>query len=144
MMVMSKDKGKTWTKPVVLGQDLGIKNTRFPVAVAGDAGRAAIGFLGSTTGGDGSDRAKFQGRWDLYVAFTSDFGKTWRTVLATPEHPIQVGSICTNGTTCGSDRNLLDFNDMVIHRRPDASSSPSPTAARSAPTATPGSGAPRR
>ncbi len=113
-MVMSRDKGKTWTKPVVLGKDLGIKNTRFPVAVAGDAGRAAIGFLGSKTGGDGSDRAKFQGRWDLYVAFTKDFGKTWRTTLATPKDPIQVGSICTNGTTCGSDRNLLDFNDMVI------------------------------
>lgn len=114
MMVMSKDKGKTWTRPVVLGKDLGIKNTRFPVAVAGDAGRAAIGFLGSKTGGDGSDRAKFMGRWDLYVAFTKDFGKTWRTTLATPQDPIQVGSICTNGTTCGSDRNLLDFNDMVI------------------------------
>jgi hypothetical protein len=114
MAVMSKDKGKTWSTPSVLGKDLGIKNTRFPVAVAGDAGRAAVGFLGSKTGGDGSDRAKFQGRWDLYVAFTKDFGKTWRTTLATPEDPIQVGSICTNGTTCGTDRNLLDFNDMVI------------------------------
>ena len=114
MAVMSKDKGKTWTKPIVLGQDLGIKNTRFPVAVAGDAGRAAIGFLGSKTGGNGSDKEKFTGRWDLYVAFTKDGGKTWRTTLATPEHPVQVGSICTNGTTCGNDRNLLDFNDMVI------------------------------
>ena len=113
MAVMSKDKGKTWSKPVVLGQDLGIKNTRFPVAVAGDAGRAAIGFLGSRTGGDGSDREKFQGRWDLYVAFTKDGGRTWRTTQAT-SHPVQVGSICTNGTTCGSDRNLLDFNDMIV------------------------------
>ena len=114
MAAVSRDKGKTWSTPSVLGKELGIKNTRFPIAVAGDAGRAAIGFLGSTTGGDGSDRAKFQGRWDLYVSFTKDYGKTWRTTLATPEHPIQVGSICTNGTTCGSDRNLLDFNDMVI------------------------------
>lgn len=114
MAVMSRDKGRSWTKPVVLGRDIGIRNTRFPVAVAGDAGRAAIGFLGSKTGGDGSDRATFQGRWDLYVAFTKDFGRTWRTTLATPRDPIQVGSICTNGTTCGTDRNLLDFNDMVI------------------------------
>lgn len=113
MAVMSKDKGKTWTAPTVLGKDLGIKNTRFPVTVAGDAGRAAIGYLGSRTGGDGS-AADFAGRWDLYVSFTKDGGKTWRTTLATPEHPVQVGSICTRGTTCGDDRNLLDFNDMII------------------------------
>ena len=110
---VSRDKGKTWTKPIVLGKDLGIVNTRFPVAVAGDPGRAAIGFLGSTTKGDGS-AATFLGRWDLYVAFTTDYGKTWKTVNATPEHPVQVGPICTSGTTCGSSRNLLDFNDMVI------------------------------
>lgn len=113
MAVMSRDKGKTWSTPVALGQDVGIRNTRFPVAVAGDAGRAAVGYLGSKTGGDGSDIEKFTGRWDLYVSFTSDFGKTWRTVQAT-RHPVQVGSICTNGTTCGSDRNLLDFNDMIV------------------------------
>ena len=34
---------------------LPILNSRFPVGVAGDDGRAAIGYLGSTTGGDASD-----------------------------------------------------------------------------------------
>jgi hypothetical protein len=114
MAVMSKDKGKTWTAPVALGADVGIRNTRFSVAVAGDAGRAAVGFLGSRTAGDANDRDAFRGRWDLYVAFTKDSGRTWRTTLATPEHPVQVGSVCTNGVACGDDRNLLDFNDMVI------------------------------
>ncbi len=46
-----------------------------------------------------------------------DGGRSWRTTLAMPKHPGQVGSICTNGTTCGEDRNLLDFNDMVIDPR---------------------------
>ena len=122
---VTRDKGLTWTEPLRLGQDVGILNTRFPVAVAGDEGRAAVGFLGSTTGGNGGETGigtdmqpngnePFTGRWDLYVAFTEDGGATWRTVLATPDHPVQVGPICTGGTTCGTSRNLLDFNDMVI------------------------------
>jgi hypothetical protein len=113
MAAYSADKGKTWTAPVNVGADAGIVNSRFPVMVAGDAGRAAFGYLGSTTEGDGS-APDFEGRWDLYVSFTEDFGKTWRTTIATPEHPVQVGPICTSGTTCGSSRNLLDFNDMQI------------------------------
>ena len=32
---------------------------------------------------------------------------------ATPNDPVQVGSICTGGTTCGDDRNLLDFIDVT-------------------------------
>jgi hypothetical protein len=113
MAAASTDKGKTWSTSIPLGQELGIQNSRFPVAVAGDAGKAAIGYLGSTTGGDGS-APDFAGRWDLYVSFTEDGGKTWQTMLATPEHPVQVGPICTSGTTCGASRNLLDFNDMQI------------------------------
>lgn len=118
-VAVSRDKGETWAKPVVLGSDVGIENTRFPVAVAGDPGRAAIGFLGSTTAGNGGQVASgnqkaFAGRWDLYVSFTADYGKTWKTVNATPDHPVQVGPICTSGTTCGSSRNLLDFNDAVV------------------------------
>jgi hypothetical protein len=113
----SSDKGETWTKPYTLGADLGITATSFPIAVAGDPDRAAVGFLGTTAEGNPRDQANFHGRWDLYISTTYDGGKTWRTVNVTPDSPVQVGSICTNGTTCGSDRNLLDFNDMVIDER---------------------------
>jgi len=45
---------------------------------------------------------------------------SWRTFAATKD-PVQVGSICTNGTACirgpESDRNLLDVNDMIIDER---------------------------
>src|SRR6266571_8328216 len=47
---------------------------------------------------------------------TYDGGNTWTTVNATPSDPVQKGSICLGGLTCGSDRNLLDFNDMTIDR----------------------------
>ena len=36
------------------------------------------------------------------------------TTDATPTDPVQRGSICTGGTTCGNDRNLLDFIDVTI------------------------------
>ena len=45
---------------------------------------------------------------------TYDGGKTWVTSDATPNDPVQRGSICTGGTTCGDDRNLLDFIDVTI------------------------------
>ena len=41
-------------------------------------------------------------------------GANYFLVDATPTDPVQVGSICIGGTTCGADRNLLDFNDLTI------------------------------
>jgi hypothetical protein len=111
-VAISHDKGKTWTKPVALGKEFGIANSRFPVSVAGDGNRAVVAYLGTATKGNASDAA-FTGVWHLYASHTYDGGKTWQTVDVTPTNPVQVGAICTAGTTCGNDRNLLDFNDMV-------------------------------
>ncbi|MFD8503948.1 hypothetical protein ACFV2L_14640 [Streptomyces sp. NPDC059687] len=47
------------------------------------------------------------------MATTYDGGQSWVTVDATPTDPVQKGSICTGGTTCGNDRNLLDFIDVT-------------------------------
>jgi hypothetical protein len=113
----SQDKGVTWEAPVTLGADVGVKSSSFPVAAAGDPDRAAVAFLGTTDPENPRDTAAFEGRWDLYVSMTYDGGRTWSTVNATPDNPVQVGSICTGGLGCGNDRNLLDFNDMVIDER---------------------------
>lgn len=114
-VAVSRDKGRTWTKPVALGRPYEINNTRFPVAVAGDGDRAVVAYLGSDEQGDGSASA-FQGEWFLYASHTYDRGKTWKTYRISA-NPIQVGAVCTSGTTCGSNRNLLDFNDMVIDEK---------------------------
>jgi plastocyanin len=82
--------------------------------VAGDDDRASIAYIGTPTGGNYQDSANFHGVWHLYVDTTYDGGKTWVTSDATPNDPVQLGSICTAGTTCGSDRNLLDFIDSTI------------------------------
>ena len=112
-VAVSHDKGKTWESDQDVGAQLGVKNSVFPAVVAGDDNRAAFAFIGSTTGGNYQDAANFHGDWHLYVATTYDGGKTWVTVDATPTDPVQRGSICTGGTTCGNDRNLLDFMDVT-------------------------------
>src|SRR5205814_10260512 len=93
----------------------GLNTLAYPAAVAGDDGRAAIAFYGSTTSGDDSANT-FTGIWHLYVASTLDGGATWRTVDATPNAPLQRGCIWMHG---GADicRNLLDFFDMTVDKQ---------------------------
>jgi len=91
-----------------------VVNSVFPAVVAGDDNRASFAYLGSTTPGNSQDAATFTGVWHLYVSTTYDGGKSWTTTDATPTDPVQRGSICTGGTTCGKDRNLLDFMDITL------------------------------
>jgi len=112
-IAVSHDKGKTWLYDQNIGAALGIKNIVFPAVTAGDDNRAVFAFLGTTTGGNYQDADNFAGVWHLYVATTYDGGQSWVTVDATPTDPVQKGSICTGGTTCGNDRNLLDFIDVT-------------------------------
>ena len=112
-MAVSRDQGKTWTDRQTVGTRFGIQNAVFPTVVAGDDDRASISYLGTPTGGNYQDNANFHGEWHLYVDTTYDGGRTWVTSDATPNDPVQVGSICTGGTTCGDDRNLLDFIDVT-------------------------------
>lgn len=117
-VVVSTTKGERWTTPVSLGKELGVKVSRFPLVVAGDGDRAAVAYLGSTSGDDPGSNKNFQGAWRMYVSYTYNRGKSWKTYDATPNSPVQVGSVCTGGTSCTtgptSDRNLLDFNGMVL------------------------------
>lgn len=111
----STDRGQTWSAPINLGAAFGIVNSVFPEVVAGDNGRAAVAFLGTTGTGPvyGTDTT-LDVEWHLYVATTYDGGVTWTTIDATPNDPVQRGAICTQGTTCATGRNLLDFNDITI------------------------------
>ena len=106
--------GRTWKYGQQVAGDLGVKNAVFPAMIAGSDDRAAFAYLGTTTGGDYQNAKKFHGVWHLYISTTYDGGRTWVTRDATPKDPVQRGSLCTSGTTCGDDRNLLDFMDVTL------------------------------
>lgn len=119
----------TWSNDQILGAEFNIKNAVFPAAISSafnpsavdaDDNRAAIAFLGSTAPGDYTNTS-FPGSWHLFIATTFDGGVTWKTVDATPNDPVQRGSICTLGTVdCDhvpDDRNLLDFMDAQLDRQ---------------------------
>ncbi len=108
----STNRGAGWTAPYDLGASLGVVNATFQSVIAGDNGRAAVAFLGSTTAGNPFAEA-FAGVWDVYVAHTYDGGATWTTTKATSD-PVQRGWMCAGGTTCNSGRNLLDFMDVNV------------------------------
>jgi hypothetical protein len=57
--------------------------------------------------------------WQLYVSTTYDGGNTWTTVDATPNDPVQKGTICGGGFNgcANGTRNLLDFMDATVDKQ---------------------------
>lgn len=114
LVATSDDHGNTWDNIVDVSSVFGLQNIRYPAAVAGDAGRAAVAFYGTTTAGS-ANAATFNGVWHLYVAHTFDGGLTWTTSDLTPNAPMQRGPIWTGGGA-NIGRNLLDFFDITIDK----------------------------
>jgi hypothetical protein len=112
-VAVSRDKGVTWTPSVDVGAQVGVKNSLFHAAVAGDGDRAAIAYYGTETPGTDYNTPDFPGVWYLYISTTLDRGATWITQNATPGDPVQRGGICDGGAC----RNLLDFFDATIDKR---------------------------
>ncbi|MEY2485882.1 MAG: hypothetical protein QOH39_1530 [Verrucomicrobiota bacterium] len=113
-ILTSDDHGLTWQNLGDVAAIYGLKNIRYPAAIAGDAGRAAVAFLGTTTAGDAL-QPDFKGIWHLYVANSFDGGGHWTTTDLTPNAPMQRGCIWAKGgaNIC---RNLLDFFDMTVDK----------------------------
>ncbi len=117
-VAVSDDKGQTWMRVRDVGVPFGIKHTAFPAMVAGDRDRAALAFLGTPEPSAGAfgDNPAWPGEWHLYIAHTYDGGNTWTTIDATPNDPVQRGTIFGGGFTVNSPmtRNLLDFMDADV------------------------------
>ena len=119
-IAVSDDNGQSWHYNQDVGAKFHIQNTFAPEVVAGDNDRAAFFFIGTPSSGPGTaddTSTVFSGVWHAYIATTIDGGKSWLTVDATPKDAVQLGVICTNGTTCPTGtRNLLDFNDITVDK----------------------------
>ena len=110
-VAVTHDKGVTWVNDTDIGSYAGIVASRFPQSVAGDPNRAACAFLGTTESNGDPNSLDFKGIWHAYIATTYDGGVSWHVVSPIPNDPVQgEGGVGPDGT----NRNLLDFNDLQI------------------------------
>jgi hypothetical protein len=118
-VAVSTNGGQTWIRDVDVGATHGIVNAAETEAVGGSSGRAACGFLGTNTPdspGITYENGNFTGVWYAFIATTYDQGRTWVTVNATPNDPVQnhTGIWQQGGSGQDGDRNLLDFNEITV------------------------------
>ena len=113
---VSHDRGATWVNDFDLGAVHGIRNAVHPEAIAGSAGRAACAFIGTNVPGDYQSMS-FPGVWYPFVATTYDGGRTWTTVNAAPNDPVQRASGIWQQGGSHTNRNLLDFNEITLDDR---------------------------
>ena len=113
---VSRDGGATWINDFDIGASHGIKNAVHTEAVGGSSGRAACGFIGTNVAGDYQANS-FPGVWYAFIATTYDGGRTWVTVNATPNDPVQSMTGIWQQGGSHEDRNLLDFNEITVDDR---------------------------
>ena len=105
-----------WIRDTDVGASHGIINAAHTEAIAGSAGRAACGFLGTDKQGDYQAGTYPGMNWYAFIATTYDEGRTWVTVNATPNDPVQhnTGIWQQGGGGVNGNRNLLDFNEITL------------------------------
>lgn len=119
----SYDSGLTWEQTSILVSAPEVTSATFPHIDAGDPGRVAVAYLGSTDY-DGNPQvadyhngASHNATYHLWLSYSLDALEpvpTWQHVRLTDD-PVQVGSICLNSGACSNgNRNLLDFNDLTL------------------------------
>ena len=107
-VAVSRDHGATWGTPLMVAPP-GVVEVNFPAVAAGDAGRIALTFPGTTVGARGDLRRP----WNGYVVVSTNALDeeplfTWATVNA-PADPIHRGN-CGPGR-CGG---MFDFLDIQV------------------------------
>jgi PKD domain len=105
----------TWLNDTDIGATHGVRNAVEIEAVGGSSGRAGVGFIGTDLTGD-YEQLSFPGQWYAFIATTYDQGKTWVTVNATPNDPVQNFTGVWQQGGAQTDRNLLDFNEITVDK----------------------------
>jgi PKD repeat protein len=114
MIARSTNHGTSWDRVTDLAGTVspGIVASTFQAVVAGDNGRVAVAYLGTSTGSGLPWVNGYHGVWYLYVSYSYDAGQTWTTVKASAD-PVQRGCIWDGGGS-NACRNILDFMDAGV------------------------------
>jgi hypothetical protein len=145
LLVVSKDHGKTWSKPVQVDRDFKGKGTHELADLAVTApGNVDVIWYGTSRNGEPNGVCgtvvsqapctNSKGKPDGFSAYTAKNAPAWRVYMAQSlnalaKHPsfrevvvdkaaTHYGQLCSNGIVCGSsDRSLLDFISVGVDCR---------------------------
>lgn len=115
---VSSDHGQSWSQPVQVAAP-GVETAQFPSIAAGDAGKVAITYIGTSSDEEVSEMGN-DVAWTGYIASIPNATQPAPTIatspLNTPEDPIARGP-CDDDNRCDG---IGDFIDIVIddHGRP--------------------------
>lgn len=117
MLAVSKDKGVTWTDPIVVNR--GPQTTTFPWIVAGDAGKIDIVYYGTNEKGLSPEEVPQTSKWRVWMAQSLNALDPKPTFKENPATGfMHQGSICTSGTGCEpGTRDLLDYFQVDVDER---------------------------
>lgn len=106
-LIHSTDGGLSWSSPVRVNAGANAKTTVEPWVVAGDAGRVAVFFYGTSDPSFNSSSA----HWSIYMAQTQNALASVPTFnISAATGVMHIGAICNNGLACASGtRNLLEY-----------------------------------
>jgi hypothetical protein len=114
MLARSTDGGRRWSAPVKVNHTP--LTTAFPWVTAGDDGRIAVSYYGTTAGGNSPQTVPTTASWRVYSSYSTDGGGHFREYATTGV--MNNGAICTSGTDCAAgSRNLLDFFETAMDAR---------------------------
>ncbi|HEY3103561.1 MAG TPA: sialidase family protein, partial [Pyrinomonadaceae bacterium] len=104
---ISRDHGKTWSAPRMLGPP-GVYEVNFPTIAAGDPGKIALTFPGTTVN-DQSDPSR---PWNSYVVISTDALSSDPTFVSNISNP--ANDPVYRGACLGRCGRMFDFLDVVI------------------------------
>lgn len=106
-LIHSTDGGQNFSAPVRVNAGANAKTTVEPWVVAGDAGRVAIFFYGTSDASFNSSSA----HWSVYMAQSQNALASVPTFAITAATGVMhIGAICNNGLACANGtRNLLEY-----------------------------------
>jgi hypothetical protein len=106
-LAISRDHGENWDAPLMIAPP-GVKEVNFPVVEAGDAGRVAVNFPGTTVG-DQEDKTR---PWNQYIVASTNALAKNPLFVSTTANP--VSDPIHRGDCVGRCAGMFDFLDIQI------------------------------